>query len=959
MIEHTPDPEKDVARVSGTGNTPSSPASVPPSPPATTTDLGRFPESSESSEVTSLIGSERSKRGSLPQADTPAPANREFDFNFDPQIKIERKIGAGGMGEVFLGYQKHLDRKVAVKRIRAWDGSAEDRERFIQEAKAQSRLGKHPGIAQVYDFREVGDSFYLVMEYVPGRTLEEVLAADGKFTPEQLVRVGSQLSEALEFAAHEGYIHRDLKPGNVILNEDGKVKIIDFGLALRIRSLMQTRVTQKGEILGTPSYMSPEQLNQEEKLDVRSDIWSLGILLYALGTGGPPFTGKDFACTLRNVMLAEPAPLPTIEPGFPEALWQVIAKALKKVRAERWQDYASLRDALQASLEAPASLPTSAKGAELRCKRPRTGALFTWLAAGGALIFAGALAWHHLRSPAEDSASSPRPGGHPEAVQVSAGHDLPKKEKDPDKAKIETYASASKKGLTTSPEKNDPPAPRLREKLFKWTPTERAQSALARIIRSFEDHRSELAAYSFDGVVRDGEMLEGVPPAAGSGDSSPEEREYIAAHAEQAKSLAKLARSTVAQRLGELSPGSEVISLRLRKASPISGRVVEARSDSISVKDDKGNTSAIPLSAIAPEEFLSNAPEPAAQAALLALTSDPALALRKVLALSDASDELLLWIPVILRLASLDVIASAGEISKEAAPSLISRQPLEERDGLLPKLARLDQAVKILSDEKSRVLGFYPFLAADVEVAGREKEALVLLLNGAFSKVLAGFPNTGAYPTASQVLLHRFTDELASSSQEFLADGAWYDFQWKIFPPVRDLPKPEDYFLPGYQERPLLFRDPSGLRKLVMGKVGLRVEEGVLLTLAWKPYGNDLGRSHWEFLLRGRERSENFLRVDDRSLALCRSVLTPGAKDIVLLSAALPLAPVEKKYKTFIFLPGEEHLHVFVDGEIVLSIPREDASIPKQLSFHVYSGETQVKTMLAKRAPDSAQEGRK
>src|SRR5476651_822647 len=109
------------------------------------------------------------------------------------------------------------------------------------------------------------------MEYVEGKTLEELLGAEGKFSPEKIVQIGIQLTEALESAAHEGYIHRDLKPGNVMLTEDGKVKIIDFGLALRFRNLMQTRFTEKGEVLGTLAYMSSEQLNQEEKLDARSD----------------------------------------------------------------------------------------------------------------------------------------------------------------------------------------------------------------------------------------------------------------------------------------------------------------------------------------------------------------------------------------------------------------------------------------------------------------------------------------------------------------------------------------------------------------------------------------------------------------------------------------------------------------------------------------------------------------
>ncbi|MBV8881320.1 MAG: serine/threonine protein kinase, partial [Planctomycetaceae bacterium] len=370
-----------------------------PTAPATTTDLSRFPEELPAGEITSLLGGEEGQRTpTAAKGDEAASPKAGPGMDFDPQIRIERRIGQGGMGEVFLGYQKHLDRKVAVKRIRGWQAEGAERERFIQEAKAQSRL-QHAGIAQVYDFRESGDAFYLIMEYVPGRTLEEHLAAEGKLPPDRIVEIGIQLSNALESAAHEGYIHRDLKPGNVILTDEGRVKIIDFGLALRFRNLMQTRFTQKGSVLGTPAYMSPEQLNQEEALDVRSDLWSLGVLLYALATGSPPFTGKDFACTLRNVMIADPAPLPTIEPGFPPALWLTIARALRKDRAERWPDYASFREALRHALSKEEEAEPRPGPEENRAPRVRRRALHFGLGILGLLAVGAFLLVQLAREP--------------------------------------------------------------------------------------------------------------------------------------------------------------------------------------------------------------------------------------------------------------------------------------------------------------------------------------------------------------------------------------------------------------------------------------------------------------------------------------------------------------------------------------------------------------------------------
>jgi serine/threonine protein kinase len=965
MSSTLPGPDEK-AESRGNANAPGAPLRPRSSMPATESDFNRFPEHAEMSQITSLINPDPPKVGDPAGAQPPPPtpstkgqdASPSANPDFDPQIEIERRIGVGGMGEVFLGLQKHLGRKVAVKRIRDWGEDAQNKDRFIHEAKAQACL-QHPGIAQVYDFREAQGALYLIMEHVEGKTLEELLKTEGKFAPPRIAQIGIQLTEALESAAHEGYIHRDLKPANVMLTEDGKVKIIDFGLALRFRNLMRTRFTQKGDILGTPAYMSPEQLNQEENLEVRSDIWSLGVLLYALATGGPPFIGKDFVCTVKNVMMEEPAPLPAIEEAFPLGLWEVIKRALRKDRAERWQDYASFRAAMLPYAESSEGKHAPSRSVSPEARKPRPRLTVATIVLGFSAVLALAVGSRFWGLPKEHSIPAGKGRDVREAGPTpTLGENLPGE-------KVSANSRSEEKGKvgpTPPPEaiaKVDPPAPRLREKLFKWTPSERAQAAIGEIAQRFSRRRSALAAYSYDEIQGDLQTTLGSLPKGAPEEASPEEREYVTAHAEQAKALTQLAKSTVAARLAEFRPGSEIIFLRLRTGSPISGSVVKVEPGSITLRDEKGNVRSVEIAEIAPDEFLSKAAAPAAEIAVRALAFDPAGALRSALDHSEESDELLLWIPILVRLARFEVAASVMEAASQAKDPLIARQPLEGRQGLVSQLARADRAAKILADGKPRVLGFYPYLQPEFELAAREKEALGLLVNGAFSKVLAGFPSTGAYLVAGQILVRRFQDELAVASEELLADGAWYDQQWKVFPPVRELSNPSDYFLPGYKERPLLFRDPDGLRKLVLGKIGLRVEEGVFLTLSFKPLGTELDRSHWEFLLRGRERSENFLRVDERTIALCRSVLTPGAKDIVLYSAALPQSGVEKKYKTFVFLPGEEHLHIFVDGEIVLSIPREDAAIPKQLSFHVYSGEASVRTMQAKRAPTLGNEGRK
>ena len=285
--------------------------------------------------------------------------------NLDDQYTLLEKLGQGGMGAVYRAEQRGLGREVAVKVVDPQRASSPDMiKRFLREAKLASRLG-HPHAVGVIDFGQTDDGLcYLVMELVTGRTLEAVFTAEGVFPPARLVRIATQLCDALECAHALQIVHRDLKPANAMLLDQGRdfVKILDFGLAKLVTSVGVTAVTVSGTVLGTPAYMSPEHA-RGLPCDGRADLYSLGVMLYLLGSGRLPFQASS-----PHEMMAmhdrEPAPPMS---GVPRALAQVIGRLLRKDPAERYPTAAAAREALEAALAAGdagiAEAPIRAAGA--------------------------------------------------------------------------------------------------------------------------------------------------------------------------------------------------------------------------------------------------------------------------------------------------------------------------------------------------------------------------------------------------------------------------------------------------------------------------------------------------------------------------------------------------------------------------------------------------------------------
>jgi beta-lactam-binding protein with PASTA domain/predicted Ser/Thr protein kinase len=269
------------------------------------------------------------------------------------RYELSGLLGRGGMAEVRMGHDLRLGRPVAVKRLRS-DLAADPtfQARFRREAQAAASLN-HPAIVSVYDSGEEPDSTgqsipYIVMEYVEGKTLREILREGRKVMPERALEVVADVLGALDYSHRAGIVHRDIKPANVMLTPNGSVKVMDFGIARAIADSSAT-MTATAAVVGTAQYLSPEQARGEQ-VDARSDIYSTGCLLYELLTGRPPFVGDSPVSVAYQHVREEAQPPSAFDPQIPPAIDAITAKALAKRTEDRYQSAAEMRADIQRAL---------------------------------------------------------------------------------------------------------------------------------------------------------------------------------------------------------------------------------------------------------------------------------------------------------------------------------------------------------------------------------------------------------------------------------------------------------------------------------------------------------------------------------------------------------------------------------------------------------------------------------
>src|SRR6266516_3338759 len=317
--------------------------------------------------------------------------------------RIESLLGMGGMGEVYVARDERLGRKIALKLLPEHLTADETQlSRFKSEARAASALN-HPNILTVYEIGAEGNRQFIATEFIEGMTLRASLAC-GKMNLHAALEIAVQVASALAAAHETGVVHRDIKPENIMLRPDGYAKVLDFGIAKLTEqrpasdhyeagttAVLQTR---PGLVLGTGHYMSPEQ-TRGQKVDARSDIWSLGVVLYEMVGGIPPFRGETPSDCIASILTAEPPPLSGVLSDVPLNLESILQKALRKNRDERYQTVkemlADLRN-LEEEPEEGFSRPIKARGESIvsKIKRHKRGVLLTLAAA---LLAAAAVAY--------------------------------------------------------------------------------------------------------------------------------------------------------------------------------------------------------------------------------------------------------------------------------------------------------------------------------------------------------------------------------------------------------------------------------------------------------------------------------------------------------------------------------------------------------------------------------------
>ena len=265
-----------------------------------------------------------------------------IDTLFDGRYRIQRKLGAGGMADVYLAEDQELGRRVAIKILNSRHGNDDQFiERFRREAKNAAALN-HPNIVSIYDRGEAEDTYYIAMEFLDGRTLKELIISRGAAPINVAIEYARQILSALRFAHRHGIVHRDIKPHNVLVDGEGRVKVTDFGIARAGTSQM----TETGSIVGTAQYLSPEQARGGE-VDPRSDLYSLGVVLYELLTGKTPFDGETPVEIAMKHLSTTPKPPSSLRPDVPRELDMVVLRALAKNPDDRYQS----ADEMESDLE--------------------------------------------------------------------------------------------------------------------------------------------------------------------------------------------------------------------------------------------------------------------------------------------------------------------------------------------------------------------------------------------------------------------------------------------------------------------------------------------------------------------------------------------------------------------------------------------------------------------------------
>ena len=257
---------------------------------------------------------------------------------------VEREVGRGGMATVYLAHDLKHDRQVALKVLHPELAASLGPERFLREIKVAARLN-HPHIVPLHDSGQAGDLLYYVMPYVDGESLRQRLIREKRLPLDEALEIARDVAAALDYAHRQGVVHRDIKPENVMMHE-GEALVTDFGIAKAVTAAANENLTQTGSAVGTPAYMSPEQAAGESELDGRSDVYSLGCMVYEMLSGSAPFTGSTAQAVITKRFTETPPSIRAARANIPEAVDTAVTRSLARVPAERYATAAQFGQAL-------------------------------------------------------------------------------------------------------------------------------------------------------------------------------------------------------------------------------------------------------------------------------------------------------------------------------------------------------------------------------------------------------------------------------------------------------------------------------------------------------------------------------------------------------------------------------------------------------------------------------------
>jgi serine/threonine-protein kinase len=304
------------------------------------------------------------------------------------RYRIERELGAGGMATVYLADDLRHERKVAIKLLKPELAAVIGAERFVVEIKTTANL-QHPHILPLFDSGTADGFLYYVMPYIAGETLRSKLDRENQLDVDEAVRIAVAVADALDYAHRQGVIHRDIKPENILLH-DGRPVVADFGIALALSAAAGGRITETGMSLGTPHYMSPEQATADKEITGRSDIYSLGSVLYEMLTGEPPHMGTSAQQIIMKIVTEDAQPVTRLRKSVPPNVAAAVAKAVERLPADRFGSAGAFAAALSDPAFRHGTGPAAATSAPARTTRGRVAAAAPWAIAALAVVAAGA-----------------------------------------------------------------------------------------------------------------------------------------------------------------------------------------------------------------------------------------------------------------------------------------------------------------------------------------------------------------------------------------------------------------------------------------------------------------------------------------------------------------------------------------------------------------------------------------